>query len=62
MTDQKTESQKTAKGPDLEGLPADPTTAPFWRAAREHRLVVQRCTAAARTSSTRARSAWRVPP
>ena len=33
----------TAKGPDLEGLPADPTTAPFWRAARERRLVVQRC-------------------
>jgi uncharacterized protein len=38
MTDQKTER------PDLEGLPADPTTAPFWRAARQHRLVVQRCT------------------
>jgi uncharacterized protein len=35
-------SDKT-KGPDLEGLPADPTTAPFWRAARQHRLVVQRC-------------------
>jgi uncharacterized OB-fold protein len=28
---------------DLDGLPGDPTTAPFWRAAREHRLVVQRC-------------------
>lgn len=38
MTDQK------SNGPDLSGLPADPTTAPFWRAAREHRLVVQRCT------------------
>jgi uncharacterized OB-fold protein len=36
MTEQK-------NGPDLEGLPADPTTAPFWQAAREHRLVVQRC-------------------
>ena len=30
---------------DLAGLPGDPTTAPFWRAAREHRLIVQRCTA-----------------
>jgi uncharacterized OB-fold protein len=49
MTDQKTTGQKTAgqksAGPDLDGLPADPTTAPFWRAARERRLVVQRCTA-----------------
>jgi uncharacterized protein len=44
MTDQKTTGQKTA-GPDLDGLPADPTTMPFWRAARERRLVVQRCTA-----------------
>jgi uncharacterized protein len=42
MTEQKAGEQ--AKGPDLDGLPADPTTAPFWRAAREHRLVVQRCT------------------
>jgi uncharacterized OB-fold protein len=33
----------TDQGPDLTGLPADPTTAPFWRAAREHRLLVQRC-------------------
>jgi uncharacterized OB-fold protein len=33
----------TDQGPDLTGLPADPTTAPFWRAAREHRLVLQRC-------------------
>jgi uncharacterized protein len=30
---------------DLAGLPGDPTTAPFWRAAREHRLMLQRCTA-----------------
>jgi uncharacterized OB-fold protein len=30
---------------DTAGLPADPTTAPFWQAAREHRLIVQRCTA-----------------
>jgi uncharacterized OB-fold protein len=28
---------------DLDGLPGDPTTAPFWRAAREHRLIVQHC-------------------
>ncbi|HCU96297.1 MAG TPA: hypothetical protein DHU96_27695 [Actinobacteria bacterium] len=28
---------------DLTGLPKDPTTAQFWRAAREHRLIVQRC-------------------
>jgi uncharacterized OB-fold protein len=39
MSDQKT------NGADLDGLPPDPTTAPFWQAAREHRLVVQRCTA-----------------
>ena len=25
-------------------FPGDPTTEPFWRAAVEHRLVVQRCT------------------
>jgi uncharacterized OB-fold protein len=31
--------------PDLEGLPADPTTAPYWRAARERKLIVQRCPA-----------------
>lgn len=37
-------SEQKAKGPDLEGLPADPTTEPFWQAARERRLVVQRCT------------------
>jgi uncharacterized protein len=28
----------------LDGLPGDPSTAPFWRAAREHRLVIQHCT------------------
>ena len=35
-----------------DGMPqplADATTLPFWRAAAEHRLVVQRCTACGRT-------------
>ncbi len=35
-----------------DGMPpptADATTLPFWQAASEHRLVVQRCTACGRT-------------
>ncbi len=34
---------RVSDGGDIETF-GDPTTAPFWAAARQHRLVVQRCT------------------